>query len=153
MCFVNSIWSAKKVRMQKCAHKKKKIQKIIKHWNFFSSLVLLTRHFTKFIFLEQLTAMPQFNRQNMLLFFLFYSKQSSWYEPFTSFVSFSYKNIIIYWLISTVNHQGLYFPFFVFIQWVKHFWTPANFVTIWSTVLNNKKKYIQLMFWFVKTVY
>ena len=28
----------------------------------------------------------EFNMQNMLLFF---SKQSSWYEPFTSFVSFS----------------------------------------------------------------
>ena len=42
----------------------------------FSSLVSLTRHFTKFIFLEQLTAMPQFNMQNMLLFFLF-SEQSS----------------------------------------------------------------------------
>ena len=49
----------------------------------FSSLVLLTRHFTKFIFLEQLIAMPQFNMQNMLLSF---SKQSSWYEHFTSFV-------------------------------------------------------------------
>ena len=36
---------------------------------FFSLLVLLTRHFTKFIFLQQLTAMPQFNMQNMLLFF------------------------------------------------------------------------------------
>ena len=34
----------------------------------FSLLVLLTRHFTKFIFLEQLTAMPQFNMQNMLFF-------------------------------------------------------------------------------------
>ena len=35
----------------------------------FSSLISLTRHFTKFIFLEQLTTMPQFNMQNMLLFF------------------------------------------------------------------------------------
>ena len=63
----------------------------------FSSLVSLTRYFTKFIFLEQLTAMPQLNMQNMLLFFFFFfflffpffSKQSSWYEPFISFVSFS----------------------------------------------------------------
>ena len=55
----------------------------------FSSLVSLTRHFTKFIFLEQLTAMPKFNMQNMFFFFFFLSKQSSWYEPFTSFVSFS----------------------------------------------------------------
>ena len=35
----------------------------------FSSLVSLTRHLTKFIFLEQLTAMPQFNMQNRLFFF------------------------------------------------------------------------------------
>ena len=77
-----------------------------------------------------------------------FSTQSSWYEPFTSFVSFSSKNIIIYWLILTMNHQGSYFPFvFVFIQWVKHFCTPPNCVTIWSTELNsNNKKYIQLMF-------
>ena len=45
--------------------KKKKYQTL----KFFSSLVSLTRHFTKFIFLEQLTAMPQFNMQNMLFFF------------------------------------------------------------------------------------
>ena len=47
-----------------------------------------------------------------------------------------------------MNHQGSYFLFFffffffVFIQWVKRFCTPANFVTIWSTVLNNEKKYL-----------
>ena len=40
------------------------------------------------------------------------------------------------------------------VQYAKYFCTPANFVTIWSTVLNNKKNiYIQLMFWFVKTVH
>ena len=33
----------------------------------FSLLVSLTRHFTKFIFLEQLTAVPQFNMQNIFL--------------------------------------------------------------------------------------
>ena len=38
----------------------------------FSSLDSFTRHFTKFIFLEHLTAMPQFSMQNM-----FFSKQSS----------------------------------------------------------------------------
>ena len=37
--------------------------------NYFS-LLSLTRHFTKFIFLEQLTAMPQFNMQNIFFFFL-----------------------------------------------------------------------------------
>ena len=48
--------------MQKCARnvqemQKKKKNQTLKHF-----------HFTKFIFLEQLTAMPQFNMQNMLLF-------------------------------------------------------------------------------------
>ena len=38
----------------------------------FSSLASLIRHFTKFIFLEQLTAMPHFNMQNMLFFFSSY---------------------------------------------------------------------------------
>ena len=81
----------KKAQMQKCA---KKMQKIIKHWKKFSSLVSLTRHLTKFIFLEQLTAMPHFIMQNMFFFFFFFffflfSMQSSWYESFTSFVSFS----------------------------------------------------------------
>ena len=38
-------------------------------------LVSLTRHFTKSIFLEQLTAMPQFNMQ--ICFFFLFSKQSS----------------------------------------------------------------------------
>ena len=51
---------------QKCTQKKKK--KKNQTLKIFSSLVLLTRHFTKFIFLEQLTAMPQFNMQ--ILFFL-----------------------------------------------------------------------------------
>ena len=40
--------------------------------DFFSALVSLIRHFTKFIFLEQLTAMLQFNMQNMLFFFFLF---------------------------------------------------------------------------------
>ena len=56
--------------------KKKKNIYIYQTLKFFSSLVSLTRHFTKFIFLEKLTAMPQFNMQISGCFFLF-SKQSS----------------------------------------------------------------------------
>ena len=55
-------------------HKKAPVQKCAKNYQTlknFSSLVSLTRHFTKFIFLEQLAAMPQFNMQNIMLFFLF----------------------------------------------------------------------------------
>ena len=46
------------------------------------------------------------------------------------------------YILANINHQGSYFLFFVFIQWVKHFCTPANFVIICSTVLNNKKIHV-----------
>ena len=46
-----------------------KMRKKLSNIEIFFSLVSLPRHFTKFIFLEQLTAMPEFNIQNMLLFF------------------------------------------------------------------------------------
>ena len=49
-----------------------KMQKKYQTLKFFSSLVSLTRHFTKFIFLEQLTTMPQFNMQNMFFFLFFF---------------------------------------------------------------------------------
>ena len=61
-------------KMRKKAKKKKKKIQTLKN---FSSLVSLTRHFTKFIFLEQLTGMPQFNMQNMFFFILPFSKQLS----------------------------------------------------------------------------
>ena len=80
-CFVNS---AKKAPMQKCAKNAENNQTL----KNFSSLVSLTWHFTKFIFLEQLTACPSSICKLCSFFFLF-SKQSSSYEPFTSFVSFS----------------------------------------------------------------
>ena len=51
-------------------------------------------------------------------------------NPLLHLYHFYVKNISIYWLILTVNHLGSCFYFFVFIQWVKHFCTPANFVTI-----------------------
>ena len=65
----------KKTPMQKCAKNAKNCQTL----KNFSSLVSLTRHFTKFIFLDQLTVMPQLNMQNMFLFYFFFifSEQSS----------------------------------------------------------------------------
>ena len=53
-------------------HKRYKKKKKYQTFNFFSSLVSLTRHFTKFIFLEQLAAMPQFSMQNMFFFVFFF---------------------------------------------------------------------------------
>ena len=65
-CQLNLI--SKNGPVQKCAKNAKNYQTLKK----FSSLVSLTRHFTKFIFLEQLTAMPQFNMQKMFFRFFFF---------------------------------------------------------------------------------
>ena len=56
-------------------------------------------------------------------FFFFFCFLSSHHDTYTllHLYRFRKKYIIIYWLILTVNHQGSYFLFFVFIQWVKHF--------------------------------
>ena len=135
MCFVNSTWSAKKDPMQKCAKNAKKYRKNIEKvfLTHFAHSAFYTIHISE-------AANRHVPVQYAKYVFFLFSKQSSWYEPFTSFVSFSQRIIIIYWLILTVNHQGSYFPFFfIFIQWVKHFCTPANFV---STVLNNKNIFI-----------
>ena len=65
----------------------------------------------------------------LFCFFFFLSSHHDT-NPLLHLYHFSKKNIIIYWLMLTVNHQGSYLPFFVFIQCVKHFCTPVNFVTI-----------------------
>ena len=49
------------------------------------------------------------------------------------------------YILANINSESsrvIFSFFFVFIQWVKHFCTPANFVTICSTVLNHKKIFI-----------
>ena len=109
---------SKKVPMQKCAENAKSYQTL----KFFSSLVSLT--------LEQLTAMPLFNMQNMccffflsLSFFLAVIMIRILYFICIIFV----KNIIIYWLISTVNHQGSYYPFFCLHPVGKTFLYPNKF--------------------------
>ena len=118
-----------------------------------SLLVSLTRHFTKFIFLEQLTAMPQFSMQNIFFFFFLNSHHDT--NPLLHLYHFHKKNLK--YILANINSESsrvIFSFFFVFIQWAKHFCTPANFVTISSTVQNNKKNInIQLMFWFVKTVH
>ena len=131
---------------------RKKCKKIIKK---FCSLVSLTRHFTKFIFLEQLTAMPQFNMQNMLGFFFFFFFFFLSFFFFFCFCFFFFCLSSHYdtnplrhlyhfrekynYILANINSESsgvifsfffFFFFFFVFIQWVKHFCTPANFVTI-----------------------
>ena len=116
----------KKAPMQKCAKNTKKKKKIYIYQTLKKIFLARFAHsaFTKFIFLEQLTAMPQFNMQNMLLFFL---RSHHATNSLLHLYHFRQKNIIIYWLILTMNHQGSYLPFFlVFIQWVKHFLYPSK---------------------------
>ena len=105
--FCQLILISKKGPNAKNVQKCKKLSNIEK----FSSLVSLTRHFTKFIFLEKLTAMSHFNMQNMLLFFLSSHHDTN---PLLHLYHFRKKFIIIYWLILTVNHKGSNFLFFFF---------------------------------------
>ena len=79
----------------------------------FSLLVSLTRHFTKFMVLELLTAMPQFNMQNMLFFFFVVFFLSSHHDTNPLLHLFYFVKKYNYnWLILTVNHQGSYIPLF-----------------------------------------
>ena len=90
----------------------KNAQKNAKHYQtlkIVSSLVSFTRHFTTFIFLEQLTAMPQFNMQKMLFFFLSSHHDTN---PLLHLYHLRKKIKILYWLILRMNHQGSYVPFF-----------------------------------------
>ena len=123
VCFVNSIRSAKKAPMQKFAKNAKNYQTLF----FFSSLVSLTRHFTKFVFLEQLTAMLQFNMQNMYFFFFFFFLFSSFFlsshhdtNPLLHLNRFRKK---YNYILANINRESsrVIFSFFILIQWVKHF--------------------------------
>ena len=91
----------------------------------FSLLVSLTRHFTKFIFLEQLTTMPQPDMQNMLFFFFFFEAVIMIWAIYFICIIFV-KNISIYWLILTVNHQRSYFPFLT-PSGGSNIWYPSKF--------------------------
>ena len=77
----------------------------------FSSLVSLTWHFTKFIFLEQLTAMPQFNMQNMFFFSL-----SSRHDTNPLFHLYHFRKKYNY-IMANINSESsrVIFSFFVFI--------------------------------------
>ena len=92
-CQLNLI-SRKGPNAKMCKKCKKNYQTLKK----ISSLVSLTWYFTKFIFLEQLTAVPQFNMQNMFGFFFFFLSSHHDTNPLLHLYHFR-KNIIIYWLI------------------------------------------------------
>ena len=57
------------------------------------------------------------------------------------------KNIIMYWLILTVNHQGSYFPFFFFFFFCLHpvgqtFLHPSKFCNYLKHSAKNRKNYL-----------
>ena len=54
-------------------------------------------------------------------------------------IIFAKNNNYILANINSESSRVIFSFFFIFIQWVKHFCTPANFV---STVLNNKNIFI-----------
>ena len=120
-CVLSTQPGQQKPPMQKCAKNAKNYQTLTN----FSSLVSLTRHFTKFIFLEQLTAMTQFNMQNILLFlFLFFLSSHHDTNPLLHLYHFRKKYSYI---LANINSESsrVIFSFFVFIQWVKHFFYPS----------------------------
>ena len=126
-CQLNLI-SKKGPNAKKCKKKKKKKKKNYQTLKNFSSLVSLTRHFTKFIFLERLNRHPQFNIQNMFFFFFLSSHHDM--NPLLHLYHFRKKYNYILANINSESSRVMFSSFFVFIQWVKHFCTPANFVTI-----------------------
>ena len=79
---------------------------------FFSSLVSLTRHFTQFIFLEQLTPMPQFNMQNMLSFFFFFQSSNHDTNPLLYLYHFRKK---YNYILANINSESsrVIFSFFL----------------------------------------
>ena len=103
-----------------------------------SSLFSLTRHFTKYIFLEQLTAMPQFNMQNVFFFFFLSSYHDT--NPLLHLYHFRKKYILAN--INSESSRVIFFLFFCLHPVGKTFLYPSKFCDHLSTVLNNKKIFI-----------
>ena len=111
----------------------------------FSTLVSLTWHFTKFIFLEQLITKLQFNMQNMLLFFLCFF--FSFFEAVIMIRNLYFiciifvKDIFIYWLILTVKHQRPYFPFRFFFFFFFFYLYPVDQTFLYPSKFCNHLKH------------
>ena len=79
--------SAQKMQKKKKKKKKKKNYQLLKK---ISPVVSLTRHFTKFIYLEQLTAMsPVQYARYVVVFFFFLSSHHDTKPLFQLYISFS----------------------------------------------------------------
>ena len=83
-------------------------------------VVSLTRQFTKFIFLEQLTAMPQFDMQNMFCFFLLFFFLSSHHDTNPVLHLYHFRKKYDY-ILANINSESSrvifsFFFFFVFLS-------------------------------------
>ena len=108
--------------------KKRKICKKYQTLKSFSSLVSLTRHFTKFIFLEQLTAMPQFKMQFFFFFFFFFLFLSS--HPDTNPLRYLYHFRKKYnYILANINSESsrVIFSFFYLHPAGQTFLYPSKF--------------------------
>ena len=135
MCFVNSTWSAKKDPNAKTRKKCKKLSNIE---NFFLDRFAHSAFYNIHIPGAADRDAPVQNAKYVFFFFFL----SSHHDTNTLFHLYHFRKKYNY-ILANINSESLrviFSFFFVFIQWIKHFCTPANFVTIWSTVLNNNKK-------------
>ena len=109
---------SKKDPMQKCAKNANKLSNIEKSF--------LARFFHSAFYKSHISGAANRHAQvqyakYVVVFFLISHHDTN---PLRHLYHFRKTNIIMYWLILTVNYQGSYFPFFfffVFVQWVKHF--------------------------------
>ena len=91
----------------------------------FSSFISLTRHFTKFIFLEQLTAMPQFTVQN--IFFCFFLSSHHDTNPLLHLYHFRKKYNYILANINSESSRVIFSFFFCLHPVGQTFLYPSNF--------------------------
>ena len=104
---------------QKCKKQYQTLQNL-------SSLVSLTRHFAKFIFLEQLTTMPQFNMQNMFFFSFFFLNSPHDTNPLLHLYHFRKKYNYILANISSESSRVI-FSFFYLHPVGQTFLYPSKF--------------------------
>ena len=150
MCFINSTWSAKK-------GPNAKMRKSAKNYQQFKKIFLARFGHSAFYKIHISGAANRHAPVKYAKYIVVFLSSHHDTNPLLHLYHFRKKYNYILANINSESSRVIFsFFFFVIIQWVKHFCTPANFVTIWSTVLKNKKniyKHVQLMFWFVRSVH
>ena len=141
--------SKKGPNAKKCA---KKMQKIIKYWKTFPCSFRSLGIWQNSYFWSSLPPCPSSICKTCFFFFFLSSHHDT--NPLLHFYHFRKKYNYILANINSESSWVIFFLFFfVFIRWVKHFYIPAKFVTIWSTVLNTKKIFIYNLCFGLSKVY